>query len=117
MLKLVINDDMASRLSTDHEIAQLYPNIDENKTPLPRRWSSIHKWKTITLSNDSQRIIYTGQGQTHTNAASIRTDHPIPATCGIYYYEVKIVNQGQSGEIGIGLANATQRYNQLPGII
>ena len=36
-------------------------------------------------------------GKTHKDAASVRATQPIPAACGIYYFEVKIVSKGRDG--------------------
>ncbi len=30
----------------------------------------------------------------------MRTDHPVPARCGLYYFEVKVVSSGNDGFIG-----------------
>jgi hypothetical protein len=38
-----------------------------------------------------------GHGKTPKDAASVRATHPIPAACGIYYFEVKIVSKGRDG--------------------
>lgn len=38
-----------------------------------------------------------GHGKNHKDAASVRATHPIPAACGIYYFEVKIVSKGRDG--------------------
>jgi hypothetical protein len=46
---------------------------------------------------------YKGNGKTHKDASSVRATHPIPASCGLYYFEVKIVSKGRDGYMGIGL--------------
>ena len=40
---------------------------------------------------------FSGQGKTHKDAASVRATHPIPAACGVYYFEVKIISKGRDG--------------------
>lgn len=40
-----------------------------------------------------------GHGKNHKDAASVRATHPIPAACGIYYFEVKIVSKGRDGYV------------------
>lgn len=40
---------------------------------------------------------FSGHGKTPKDAASVRATHPIPAACGIYYFEVKIVSKGRDG--------------------
>lgn len=56
-----------------------------------------------------------GAGKSHTDAASVRTDHPIPAACGLYYFEVKIISKGKNGYMGIGLTSQNFKMNRLPG--
>jgi len=38
-----------------------------------------------------------GPGKNHKDAASVRATHAIPASCGIYYYEVKVISKGRDG--------------------
>lgn len=57
----------------------------------------------------------TGVGKTHNDAASVRTAHPIPAACGLYYFEVKIISKGRDGYMGIGLTAQNFKSNRLPG--
>lgn len=40
-----------------------------------------------------------GHGKGHKDAASVRATHLIPAACGIYYFEVKIVSKGRDGSV------------------
>ena len=40
-----------------------------------------------------------GVGKTHKDAASVRATHPIPASCGIYYFEVRIISKGRDGYV------------------
>ncbi|KAK0078037.1 hypothetical protein PV325_003124, partial [Microctonus aethiopoides] len=54
-------------------------------------------------------------GKTHKDAASVRTTHSIPAACGLYYFEVKIVSKGRDGYMGIGLSAHGVNVNRLPG--
>jgi len=96
-------------------IARLYPNVNQQETPLPRQWSSVHKCQTLQLSNNNLRVTYKGPGKTHKDAASVRTDYSIPAACGIYYYEVKIISKGRDGYMGIGLSKSDVQLNRLPG--
>jgi len=56
-----------------------------------------------------------GHGKTHKDAASVRATHPIPAACGLYYFEVKIVSKGRDGYMGIGLSAQGVNMNRLPG--
>lgn len=61
------------------------------------------------------RVLSPGYGKTHKDAASVRTTHAIPAACGLYYFEVKIVSKGRDGYMGIGLSARDVNVNRLPG--
>ncbi|XP_055379361.1 ran-binding proteins 9/10 homolog [Condylostylus longicornis] len=93
----------------------LYPNVNEQETPLPRSWSPHDKCHAIGLSQNNLRVHYKGPGKTHSDAAAVRTSHPIPAACGLYYFEVKIISKGKNGYMGIGLTSQTFKMNRLPG--
>ncbi|XP_073953128.1 ran-binding protein M isoform X4 [Choristoneura fumiferana] len=115
----------------------LYPNVNEEETPLPRSWSAKDKFSYIGLSQNNLRVHYKGgmqgpgrrphlpylhlrfwmyrHGKTHKDAASVRATHPIPAACGLYYFEVRIVSKGRDGYMGIGLSAHGVNMNRLPG--
>jgi len=93
----------------------LYPFVNEDETPLPRCWSSKDKYNFIGLSQNNLRVHYKGYGKTHKDAASVRATYPIPSSCGLYYFEVKIVSKGRDGYMGIGLSAQGVNMNRLPG--
>ncbi|CAI2195449.1 2765_t:CDS:2, partial [Funneliformis geosporum] len=45
----------------------------------------------------------------------IRTNFPIPEQCGLFYFEVDIIDKGKNGEIGIGFCTKSASLNKLPG--
>lgn len=96
-------------------ISRLYPNVSQSETPLPRQWSVKDKCQSLSLSMANLRVTYKGPGKTHKDAASVRTDFPIPAACGIYYFEVKVLSKGRDGYMGIGLSKSDVLLNRLPG--
>jgi len=96
-------------------LKSLYPKVNEEETPLPRKWSPRDKFTFITLSQDNLKVTYMGEGKTHRDAASVRATHPIPTSCGIYYFEVKIISKGRDGYMGIGLSAQGVSLNRLPG--
>ncbi|XP_015610415.1 ran-binding protein 9 isoform X2 [Cephus cinctus] len=96
-------------------LKMLYPMVNEEETPLPRSWSPKDKYSYIGLSQNNLRVHYKGYGKTHKDAASVRTTHSIPAACGLYYFEVKIVSKGRDGYMGIGLSAHGVNVNRLPG--
>ncbi|KAJ8717516.1 hypothetical protein PYW08_005915 [Mythimna loreyi] len=100
---------------TVDRLKSLYPNVNEEETPLPRSWSTKDKFSYIGLSQNNLRVHYKGHGKTHKDAASVRATHPIPAACGLYYFEVRIVSKGRDGYMGIGLSAHGVNMNRLPG--
>ncbi|XP_030375735.1 ran-binding proteins 9/10 homolog isoform X2 [Scaptodrosophila lebanonensis] len=96
-------------------LRMLYPNVNENETPLPRCWSSHDKCLSLGLSQNNLRVTYKGLGIKHSDAASVRTAYPIPSSCGLYYFEVRIISKGRNGYMGIGLTAQQFRMNRLPG--
>ncbi|KAK0048083.1 ran-binding protein 9 [Biomphalaria pfeifferi] len=93
----------------------LYPAVDEDETPLPRSWSPKDKFNFIGLGQNNLRVHYKGVGKKQKDAASVRATHPIPAACGIYYFEVKVISKGRDGYMGIGLSAQGVNMNRLPG--
>ncbi|KAK9497236.1 hypothetical protein O3M35_004593 [Rhynocoris fuscipes] len=109
------NDIFEEFSSINDRLKLLYPMVNEDETPLPRSWSPKDKFNYIGLSNGNLRVHYKGHGKTHKDAASVRATHPIPASCGLYYFEVKIVSKGRDGYMGIGLSAQGVNMNRLPG--
>ncbi|CAH1779809.1 unnamed protein product [Owenia fusiformis] len=106
---------LSGQITFDERIQMLYPAINEKCTPLPRSWSPKDKYNFIGLSQNNLRVHYKGVGKTHKDAASVRATHPIPASCGVYYFEVKIISKGRDGYMGIGLSAQGVNMNRLPG--
>ncbi|XP_067652546.1 ran-binding protein 9-like [Haliotis asinina] len=103
-----------SQAMTDR-LMLLYPAVNEDDTPIPRSWSPKDKYNYIGLSQNNLRVHYKGVGKTPKDAASVRATHHIPAACGIYYFEVKIISKGRDGYMGIGLSTQGVNMNRLPG--
>ncbi len=81
--------DDGGELTLEARLRRLYPMVDSS-APLPTMWNMKDKWQYIGLSEDCLTVQYKGHGKDHTDAASVRADHPIPAACGLYYFEVSI---------------------------
>ncbi|KAF4520497.1 hypothetical protein B566_EDAN004748 [Ephemera danica] len=109
------NNTLQSSEPVIDRLKLLYPMVNEDETPLPRSWSPKDKFNYIGLSQNNLRVHYKGHGKTHKDAASVRATYPIPAACGLYYFEVKIVSKGRDGYMGIGLSAQGVNMNRLPG--
>ena len=94
-------------------LKRLYPYTEVDELPLS--WSTKDKASSITLSDDNLKVNYKGIGKNHKDAASVRAEKPIPQSCLLYYYEIKVVNKGRDGYMGIGLAAENVNLQRLPG--
>lgn len=47
-----------------------------------------------------RQVKYIGPGSDDRDAAAVRANHPIPADCPLYYFEVEITSRGRDGFIG-----------------
>ncbi|KAG7524255.1 ran-binding protein 9 [Solea senegalensis] len=118
LMSVVVHGDAAlneQEKELNQRLRRLYPAVNESETPLPRSWSPKDKFSYIGLSQNNLRVHYKGHGKTPKDAASVRATHPIPAACGVYYFEVKIISKGRDGYMGIGLSAQGVNMNRLPG--
>ncbi|XP_034411733.1 ran-binding protein 9 isoform X4 [Cyclopterus lumpus] len=118
LMSVVVHGDSAlneQEKELNQRLRRLYPAVNERETPLPRSWSPKDKFSYIGLSQNNLRVHYKGHGKTPKDAASVRATHPIPAACGVYYFEVKIISKGRDGYMGIGLSAQGVNMNRLPG--
>uniref|UniRef100_A0A8C5AN11 RAN binding protein 9 n=1 Tax=Gadus morhua TaxID=8049 RepID=A0A8C5AN11_GADMO len=118
LMSVVVHGDSAlheQEKELQQRLRRLYPAVNETETPLPRSWSPKDKFSYIGLSQNNLRVHYKGHGKTPKDAASVRATHPIPAACGVYYFEVKIISKGRDGYMGIGLSAQGVNMNRLPG--
>jgi hypothetical protein len=89
---------------------------DEDRSKgLPSRWSEEDKWNGLEVLGDGSEVRFAGVCKIADEAASIRTDHPMPMECGLYYYEVTILSRCKEGLIGIGFSGKKTPLNRLPG--
>ena len=52
---------------------------------------------------------------TYRNVGSVRSSNGIPSTCNLYYFEMKVIDEGEYGIIGIGLTSKGSKLNRMPG--
>ena len=83
---------------------------------LPTRWNEQDRNKYLHVSEDGRNLSFHGEtwfpgksslvfnegklgpnSQGEREAAAARANHPIPPACGIYYYEVTILDKGFKG--------------------
>jgi hypothetical protein len=69
--------------------------------PLPTRWSDHDKLSGIDVLADGLEVRFVGPGKSNQDhdAAAVRADHAMPPQCGMFYYEVTILNRGKEGYV------------------
>ncbi|KIP02849.1 hypothetical protein PHLGIDRAFT_78477 [Phlebiopsis gigantea 11061_1 CR5-6] len=85
---------------------------------LPTRWSEQDRHNLLTVSGDGRELTFYGAYCScvgDRDSAAARANHPIPPACGIYYYEVEILQKGAKGHISIGFSSPEVRLTRLPG--
>jgi Ran-binding protein 9/10 len=88
----------------------------QSQALVPSNWDTIPRGHSMRfLEIHGLRVCYKGPGSDDRDAAAIRTDHPIPSSCPLYYFEIEIVNKGRDGFIGIGFSVADVKLDRLPG--
>ncbi|RIB00987.1 concanavalin A-like lectin/glucanase domain-containing protein [Gigaspora rosea] len=67
---------------------------------LPTAWDIEDKSPFIDIDSNGLKVSYTDPDDY--KAVIIRANNPIPSECGIFYFEIKIINKGKNRMIGIG---------------
>ncbi|RIB24121.1 concanavalin A-like lectin/glucanase domain-containing protein [Gigaspora rosea] len=71
-----------------------------NDIVLPTAWDIKDKSTFIDIDSSGLKVNYTDPDDY--KAAVVRANHPVPSECRIFYFEIKIINKGKNGMIGIG---------------
>lgn len=101
------------------DVKDTIPSPDDDlPTPLPTKWNNDDRSGGIEVSQDGLNVQFSATGPTKVNeydSASVRADYSIPRSCGVYYFEVAIMNKSREGLISIGFCGADVQLNRLPG--
>ncbi|GAB7341786.1 hypothetical protein MBLNU457_g0116t2 [Dothideomycetes sp. NU457] len=107
---------LGSRTITQDVVERLAPpTVDEDLAPLPSRWSDSEKCAGLEVLGDGYEIRFNGVVKAPDDAATVRTDHPIPKECGVYYFETSILSRGKDHLVGVGFSTSKPSLNRLPG--
>ncbi|KAI9742170.1 MAG: hypothetical protein M1818_004070 [Claussenomyces sp. TS43310] len=103
-----------------YDLIERAPGADEDALhPLPSRWNNQDKYGGVEVQGDGLEVKYTGSrpsSERDHEASSIRADNPMPAQCGIYYFEVTILSRKrEESSIGIGFASKEVPLSRPPG--
>eukprot|EP00166_Cyanidium_caldarium_P001983 ctg_2058.g522 len=116
-LRVVDIGDQARRATAD--AAQQNATAAAAALHFPECLSSDHKSPSIQLDGDHEarprRALYGGPGRSDMDAASVRANCPVPPEVCLYYYEMKVIDSGAQGFIGLGLCAGDVQLDRLPG--
>ncbi|KAK3325598.1 hypothetical protein B0H66DRAFT_129849 [Apodospora peruviana] len=89
---------------------------DETVSPLPSRWNKDDKDVALEVLGDGYEVKYTGRNSSDHEACAIRADHHMPSQCGVYYFEILILNRKKEDTtIGIGFSSRSVALTRPPG--
>ena len=91
-----------------------------NAWNLKERWKWLVEqdnliWGDLELSVDNLNVIYRALGKSDEDSAAIKGHYEILNANSINYFEIKILNTGREGFIGIGLTHTDCDLDRLPG--
>lgn len=66
---------------------------DEDISQLPSKWNRDDKDLQLEVTGDGYEVKFIGKGTSDHEACAIRADHYMPPQCGIYYFEVLVLNR------------------------
>lgn len=79
---------------------------------LPTRWNDDDKCNGIDIKDDGLNLSFRGIAKSSDDAAAVRTDHPIPRSCGFYYFEVSIEGRNKEGYLGDAIEKTKVKTEQ-----
>ncbi|KAJ4415670.1 hypothetical protein N0V85_002615 [Neurospora sp. IMI 360204] len=90
--------------------------IEDVVSPLPTRWNSDDKDHTVEVFGDGYEVKYTGSKGSEHEAGAIRADYPMPTQCGVYYFEIMVLNKKREENIiAIGFETRKASLSRFPG--
>ncbi|KAK1829062.1 SPRY domain-containing protein [Podospora conica] len=92
------------------------PKVDPTINPLPSRWNRDDKDSSLEVMDDGCTVKHTGRSSSDHEACAIRADHYMPPLCGVYYFEVTVLNRKREDTtIGIGFSTQSVSLQRAPG--
>jgi len=84
-----------SHRGVQFEVVEKTPTVEDDATVslLPSRWNKDDKDHALDVLGDGYEVKHIGRSSGDHEACAIRADHYMPALCGVYYFEVLIMNR------------------------
>jgi hypothetical protein len=72
----------------------MYPGEEDDDavSPLPSRWNRDDKEAALEVLSDGYEVRHTGRASSDHEASAIRADHYMSPSCGVYYFEITVLN-------------------------
>ncbi|KAF0369765.1 SPRY-domain-containing protein [Gigaspora margarita] len=85
-----------------------------NGLVLPNAWNTDDKSQFVSIYSSGLKVNYTDPKDY--NIIVIRANNPIPSQCGLFYFEIEIINEGKNGMIGLGYCTKQNNITDfMPG--
>ncbi|AEO62326.1 uncharacterized protein THITE_2106386 [Thermothielavioides terrestris NRRL 8126] len=101
------------------EKPMLESEADDEFSPLPSKWNKDDKEAALEVLGDGYEVRHTGRVLSDHEASSIRADHYISPSCGVYYFEITVLHkrkdQAKMPPIAIGFASKEASVTRAPG--
>lgn len=92
---LLCSDDEDSDGEPFSSIQRSASSKKSQTIPLPVSWDKRITHASLSVGSDGRELVFAGPSSTgEANAGAARTVYPIPPACGIWYYEVEILERG-----------------------
>lgn len=82
---------------------------------LPSCWSALDRNANVQIDEDGLVARYVGPGKTESDAAAVRSNRCIPQQCGLFYFEISVVDRGRDGHLAVGICQQGASLCRLPG--
>ncbi|KAK4151441.1 hypothetical protein C8A00DRAFT_35928 [Chaetomidium leptoderma] len=92
---------------------------DDMASPLPSRWNRDDKEAALEVLGDGYEVRHAGKPSSDHEASAIRADHYMSPSCGVYYFEITVLNKRndkiKTPPIAIGFASKEASISRAPG--
>ncbi len=69
----------------------------------------------LQLGRDKLEVVYVGEGRHQNDVGAIQASRPILLDQDVFYFEVTVLDAGDSGRIGVGLTQRDFKLSRQPG--
>lgn len=91
------------------------PTSNLHKSQSLLYWSGQLPHRFIEIDGDQLTVKYVGAGQNSNDVGSIKSNKPLSGTKIAAYFEIKVIDIGQRGSIGVGISTSEGCINKQPG--